>query len=497
MSSQQNFGQHPGNKGIDSIDLKELLECAPDAMIIVNSEGFIQLVNEQVQNIFGYSKEELLGQKIEILIPERFRNNHTKHLAFFFENPKTRPMGAGFELSGVRKNGEEFPVEISLSPIGSENNRFVTAAIRDISDRKKATQQFQQLLESAPDAMVIVNHQGIIQLVNEQVRNIFGYENEELLNQKVEILIPKRFHDSHGQHRSGFFASPKMRPMGAGLELSGVRKNGEEFPVEISLSPIETENGKLVTAAIRDISDRKKAEQALQDSMDELNRKNKELAQFAYAASHDLQEPLRTVKSFVELLEKQYSGQFDERATKYFNFITDASTRMSDLIKGLLDYSRIGRDRVFQPVDCNRIMGDVKADLGALINETHAELEVTPLPEKLIGSETELRLLFQNLISNAIKFRKKDAKPVIRISSESAEDSWKFSFRDNGIGIAEEHWERIFNIFQRLHNKNAYEGTGIGLAHCKKITDLHGGKIWVNSNPNEGSTFYVTLKKHL
>lgn len=353
-----------------------------------------------------------------------------------------------------------------------------------------------ELLESAPDAMIIVDRKGFIQLVNEQVRNIFGYSKEELLGQKIEILIPKRFHNNHSTHRTNFFEKPNMRPMGAGLELWGVRKSGEEFPVEISLSPIGSAENRFVTAAIRDISDRKMAEQALQESMRELNQKNKELAQFAYAASHDLQEPLRTVKSFVELLEKQYDGQFDERAAKYFRFISDASTRMSDLIKDLLDYSRIGRDRVFRPLDCNRIMVEVKEDLGALINETQTQLEVNPLPE-LTGSETELRLLFQNLISNAIKFRKKDTVPVIKITSESAKDSWKLSFRDNGIGIAEEHWERIFDIFQRLHSKNAYEGTGIGLAHCKKITDLHGGRIWVDSKLNEGSTFYVTLKKHL
>ena len=223
-----------------------------------------------------------------------------------------------------------------------------------------------------------------------------------------------------------------------------------------------------------------------------LARKNKELEQFAYIASHDLQEPLRTVNSFVELLMKDYHGKLDHNADTYLQFISQAATRMSTLIKGLLDYSRIGQDKEPTTVDCNSIIKEIQADFGTIINESQATLDIDELP-KLKGYETELRLLFQNLISNAIKFQKKGTVPQIKISAQKENKRWKFSFADNGIGIATEHKQRIFSIFQRLHTKSEYDGTGIGLAHCQKIVDLHGGKIWVESKPNEGSTFYLTI----
>jgi PAS domain S-box-containing protein len=243
-----------------------LLESAPDAMVIVNKEGIIELINAQTEKLFGYKREELLGQKVEILIPGRFLGNHGHHRESFFSNPKTRSMGAGLELFGRKKDGKEFQVEISLSPLETAEGMLVSAAIRDISERKKAEEKFRALLDSAPDAMVIVDRSGNIQLVNAQTEKLFEYKKEELIGQKVEILIPQRFLANHPQHRAGFFASPKVRDMGAGLELYGRKKDGKEFPVEISLSPLETEEGILVSAAIRDVTIRKEAEKKIKES---------------------------------------------------------------------------------------------------------------------------------------------------------------------------------------------------------------------------------------
>jgi light-regulated signal transduction histidine kinase (bacteriophytochrome) len=223
-----------------------------------------------------------------------------------------------------------------------------------------------------------------------------------------------------------------------------------------------------------------------------LELKNRELEQFAYIASHDLQEPLRTTSSFVELLRQHYNGSVDPKADKYFTFIGESAERMKVLIKDLLDYSRIGRKKELQAVDCNKMLQEVLADLGAAINETRAEIKTEQLPA-INGYPTEIKQLFQNLIINAIKFRKKTMVPKINISVQKTRDSWQFAFKDNGIGIEEKHNERIFVIFQRLHNRNEFEGSGIGLSHCKKIVELHKGKIWVESTPGVGSIFHFTL----
>jgi len=234
-----------------------------------------------------------------------------------------------------------------------------------------------------------------------------------------------------------------------------------------------------------------KAEQANKD----LARKNKEMEQFAYIASHDLQEPLRTTSSFVGLLQKQYQGKLDEKADKYFAYILEASDRMRMLIKNLLDFSRIGNKKELEQLDCDKMLNKLLADLGVAISEAGAEIEYGPLPV-ISCYAAEVKQLFQNLITNAIKFRKKETSPEINISVQKNKGYWEFAFKDNGIGIEEKHNEKIFDIFQRLHTRAEYEGSGIGLSHCKKIVELHHGKIWVESKPGEGSIFYFTIPQN-
>ncbi|MFI6639129.1 PAS domain S-box protein [Streptomyces sp. NPDC050504] len=250
-----------GRPGTGEERFRGLLEAAPDAMVIVDDTGIIRLVNAQTEALFGYRRLELLGRPVELLVPGRFRDHHQLHRDGYAANRQVRPMGAGLELHGLRKDGTEFPVEISLSPLETADGLLVSAAVRDVSDRKAAEERFRGLLEAAPDAMVIVDDTGAIKLVNAQTKTLFGYQREELLGQNVELLIPGRFRAQHTRHREEYVASRQVRPMGAGLELHGLRKDGTEFPVEISLSPLETADGLLVSAAVRDVSDRKAAEQ--------------------------------------------------------------------------------------------------------------------------------------------------------------------------------------------------------------------------------------------
>jgi PAS domain S-box-containing protein len=368
----------------------------------------------------------------------------------------------------------------------------VTTIRRERDEASEA--KFRGLLESAPDGVVIVDAAGLIQIVNRQTEMLFGYPREEQLGQPVEVLLPERFIGRHIGHRTGYQRDPHTRPMGTGLELFGRRRDGSEFPVEISLSPMTSEDGETVIISnIRDVTARKIADEQLRATAADLTRSNAELEQFAYVASHDLQEPLRMVASYTQLLARRYKGKLDQDADEFIGFAVDGARRMQELINDLLTYSRVGtRPLALDTVDSNQLVDQVVSDLAAAIQDSNGSVICDDLPA-VRGDPTQLRQLFQNLIANSMKFHRPDEPPRVRVSATPEDRMWAFSVSDNGIGIEPQYQERIFALFQRLHTRADYPGTGIGLAICKKIVERHGGQIHVDSTLGRGTTFRFTL----
>jgi PAS domain S-box-containing protein len=352
---------------------------------------------------------------------------------------------------------------------------------------------FESLLEVAPDPIVIVDRQGAIRIVNRQTELTFGYPREELIGQPVELLVPENLRAVHAADRQTYQADPHTRPMGIGLELMGRRKDGTTFPVEISLSPLHSDSGTLIISIIRDITGRKQAEERLRATAADLERSNRELEQFAYVASHDLQEPLRMVASYTQLLSRRYQGKLDQDADEFIGFAVDGALRMQELINDLLTYSRVGsRSLELQRVDANTVVDHVISSLGGAIEDSSATVTHDELPT-LQADATQMEQLLQNLVANGIKFRRPDVPPEVHVSARRVPAGWCFAVRDNGIGIEPQYLERIFVLFQRLHSRAEYPGTGIGLAICKKIVERHGGSIAVKSQPGQGTTFEFTV----
>ena len=480
---------------------RDLLESTPDAIVMVNVTGRVVLINSQAENVFGYLRAEMMGQPVEMLLPQRFHAAHHGHRGQFFAQPRTRTMGAGLELYGLRKNGEEFPVEISLSTLSTEEGPMVMSAVRDLTDRKKAEQKFRSLLESAPDAMVIIGHDGKIELVNSQTEKLFGYQREELLGQLVEILVPERFHAKHPGHRTSFFAQPRARSMGVGLELNARRRDGTEFPVEISLSPLDTSEGLFVSSAIRDVTDRKHFENALRQKNVELASANQAKDNFLANMSHELRTPLNAIIGFAGTLLMRLPGPLTSDQEKQLKTLQASARHLLALINDLLDVARIEAGKIelhFELVDCRSVIEEVVAALSPEAIRKELEFQAI-LPAIDLVVRTDRRALSQivlNLANNALKFTDRGSVCIeVSRCSMNQRKSVEISIGDTGKGIRPEDQPRLFEPFTQvdISKTKIREGTGLGLHLSRKLAELLGGQITFQSEYGKGSTFTLAL----
>ncbi|MBI5039898.1 MAG: PAS domain S-box protein [Gammaproteobacteria bacterium] len=480
---------------------RELLESAPDAIVIVDHEGRIVLVNSQTEQRFGYLRSELNDQPVEILVPARFRQHHAGHRTGYLSAPSARPMGSGLDLFGRRKDGSEFPIEISLSPLETADGLWVTSIIRDITERKHAEQarielqaRFQAVAETANDAVVSADSHGDIIYFNPAAEHIFGYSADEATGQPLTMLMPEQFHAAHREGFARFLAAGDARVVGKTVELVGRRKDGKEFPLELSLASWNAGERAFFTGILRDIGERKQVEESLRSYATQLEAANRELESFSYSVSHDLRAPLRGIDGFSQALLEDYADRLDADGRKYLERVRAGAQRMGQLIDDLLKLARVTRmDLYLETVDLSALVEDVAVELKN--QNMHQQVELVLAAGLCAQADPRLlRIAFENLLSNAWKFTSRREDAQIEFGYIDHEDTPVYYICDNGIGFDMNYADKLFGAFQRLHDAREFPGTGIGLATVQRVIHKHGGRIWAQAVPGNGATFYFTLQ---
>jgi len=474
--------------------LASMVESSNDAIIAHTLDGSIVSWNMGAESIYGYSASEMVGRTRNILVPPEQPDEIPRIVERLIRGERIQL----YETVRMRKDGQRIQVSMTISLVKDANEKIVGAwaITRDITQHKKAEERFYKAFNASPEPITIANFsEGRYIDVNQSFLRITGYRREEVIGRtSLEVKFWERPED-----RVRLVEILQKEGSVRDLEITFLTKSGEQRTGLDSAEVIEIAGQKCILAIFKDITEqkllekqRKQAEEMLAQHAEELARSNAELEQFAYVASHDLQEPLRMVASYTQLLAKRYQDKLDSDARDFIAYAVDGAVRMQKLIADLLNYSRVStRGKSVEPSNWDAILERTLPGLKLAISESGAAVSHDPLPT-VMGDDMQLGQLFQNLLANAIKFRS-DKPPRIHVSAERNGNAWKFSVRDNGIGIAPEYAERIFMIFQRLHSKGQYPGTGIGLAICKKIVERHGGRIWVNSQPGSGATFFFTI----
>lgn len=469
-------------------EVKELYDEAPCGYLSVDSTIHLCRINQTLLSWMGYASDEVLGKmKFEDLLTpasgEKFRSSFQED----FEAYKTKGGVYGLEFDFQRKDGSAFPVLVNSVATFDPQGNFVQSrtTVFDNTDRVKSEARFKTVLESSPDAMVIVDAEGLIQLINQQGEQLFGYNRTELVGKPVEVLVPSEFRNGHVKQRRLFFNEPQRRPMGKGLQLKALHASGMTIPVEISLSPFKLGDQLSVIAAIRDVTDARQAQ-------DRIMKLNKELESFTYSVSHDLRAPLRSINGYTEILKEDYAHVFDANGHATLDVIIRNAKKMGALIDDLLQFSRLGRSEVMhERVEMDTLVLQAIDDLSQRNNQ-HVAWTIHPLPT-VKGDKSMLHQVWLNLIGNAVKYSSKATNPAIEIGTQPTEGWITYFVRDNGVGFDMQYAGKLFGVFQRLHKMNEFEGTGVGLALVHRIVDRHGGTVWAEAELNKGATFYFKL----
>jgi PAS domain S-box-containing protein len=481
---------------------RHMVESIKDyEILLLDAEGRIASWNEGAARIHGWKENEIVGQTYDrLFLPEDSAQGRPGEILW------TAAVEGRFESQGwrVRKDGTKFFVDSIVTALRGPDGTLqgFVKVTRDITERRRAEmelrsseERFRLLVDNIRDyAIYSLDPEGRILTWNRSAERLYGYLAEEALGQPVSIFYPEAEIRQGRPAEALRIAAEEGRREELGWRL---RKDGTRFWANVLTAGIRSPDGKLLGYArvVRDETERKRAEEALNKKTAELERSNRELESFGYAASHDLQEPLRKMASFAQLLAKRFEGQVDPEARQYVDRMVDGAARMQELIDNLLSYSRVGRDAPLEAVELEEPLLAALANLEQSIKETGAKIEYDALP-RVLGNKQRLAQLLQNLLSNAIKFRGTGA-PKVRLSAKRKGADWEIAVKDHGIGIEPKNHERVFELFKRLHSRTQYPGTGIGLALCKKIVELHGGRIWVESKLGKGSAFYFTLKPAL
>ncbi len=485
--------------------VRAIVNTVLDGLLIIDDKGIIQSFNYAAEKIFGYKPEEVVGKNIKMLMPEPYHSEHDGYLRNYLSTGEKKVIGIGREVSGRRKDGSVFPMDLGINEMQLEGVRMFVGTVRDISERKKAESQIKEeaarvlaVMNTVLDGLITIDEKGIVQTFNPASVRIFGYQPEEVIGHNVKMLMPEPYHSRHDGYLKNYLSTGEKKVIGIGREVSGRRKDGSIFPMDLGINEMNVAGRRMFVGTVRDISERKKAEQEIQQYVSALKRSNQELDDFAYIASHDLKEPLRGLSNNAVFLKEDFEGRIGEDGIKRLSRMTYLCERMERLVNDLLYFSRLGRQELaVQKTDLNEVVRDIESMIETTLHEENATIRIVEELPTIVCDLPRITEVFRNLITNAIKYNDK-SKKLIEVGCEHKEGQRLFFVRDNGIGIPSQFYNDVFRIFKRLNEEDdTVKGTGVGLTFVKKIIERHNGRIWIESEIGKNTTFYFTINEPL